>query len=97
MIWVFVAMSSLGSTNTSIYKSSRTRFSSAREGHLPEILSMVSISRNTPLPAILSCVIALIFLVEDDIIVLVEYLGFIDVVFETVTILYRALLSMEVP
>ncbi|XP_063951515.1 Y+L amino acid transporter 2-like isoform X2 [Lytechinus pictus] len=86
MIWVFVAMSSLGSTNTSIYKSSRTRFSSAREGHLPEILSMVSISRNTPLPAILSCVIALIFLVEDDIIVLVEYLGFIDVVFETVTI-----------
>lgn len=64
----------------------RVKFSSAREGHLPEILSMVSISRNTPLPAILSCVLLLVYLIEDDIIALVEYLGFIDVVFESVTI-----------
>ncbi|XP_011672963.2 cystine/glutamate transporter [Strongylocentrotus purpuratus] len=86
LIWLFVAMSALGSFNSSIFRSSRVKFSSAREGHLPEILSMVSISRNTPLPAILSCVLLLVYLIEDDIIALVEYLGFIDVVFESVTI-----------
>ena len=64
----------------------RISFAAAREGHFPEIFSMISITRRTPLPAILFSIVSLIYLIENDIIVLVEYLGFADVVFETITV-----------
>eukprot|EP00057_Strongylocentrotus_purpuratus_P032035 XP_786456.3 PREDICTED: cystine/glutamate transporter [Strongylocentrotus purpuratus] len=86
IIWLFVALSALGSQNSGLFKSARIRFAAAREGHFPEIFSMVSITRRTPLPAILFSVISLIYLIENDIIALVEYLGFADVVFETITV-----------
>ncbi|XP_063951508.1 cystine/glutamate transporter-like isoform X2 [Lytechinus pictus] len=86
IIWLFVALSALGGQNSGLFTSARVRFAAAREGHFPEIFSMVSITRLTPLPAILFAVVSLVYLIENDIIVLVEYLGFADVVFETITV-----------
>ncbi|XP_041453965.1 cystine/glutamate transporter-like isoform X1 [Lytechinus variegatus] len=85
LIWIFVAMSALGSANASVIARSRTVFVAAREGLFPEILSMISLKHSTPLPSIVILLIALMYVVEDDVIVLIEYTMFVDLLFILLT------------
>ncbi|XP_034036910.1 cystine/glutamate transporter [Thalassophryne amazonica] len=50
---IFVALSCYGSMNGSAFAMSRSFYVASREGHLPEVLSMIHIRRHTPLPAVL--------------------------------------------
>ncbi|KAG7241959.1 hypothetical protein INR49_024706 [Caranx melampygus] len=50
---VFVALSCYGSMNGCLFALSRMFYVASREGQLPEVLSMIHVRRNTPLPAVL--------------------------------------------
>jgi L-type amino acid transporter 8 len=49
---IFVACSTLGSANGVIFTSSRLFYVGAREGQMPEILTMVNPKTHTPIPAV---------------------------------------------
>ncbi|TNN49060.1 Cystine/glutamate transporter [Liparis tanakae] len=49
----FVALSCYGSMNGGVFAISRMFFVASREGHLPEVLSMIHVHRHTPLAAVL--------------------------------------------
>ncbi|KAF3419764.1 hypothetical protein E2986_13663, partial [Frieseomelitta varia] len=53
MIPVFVALSTFGAVNGILLTSSRLFYAGACEGQMPEILTMIQISRLTPTPAVL--------------------------------------------
>lgn len=80
MSWVmpiFVALSTFGGVNGMILVSSRLFFVGAREGHMPDVLTYVSVTRHTPVPAclftgLLSCV----YLSSSDIDALINYVSF---------------------
>lgn len=50
---LFVACSTIGSANGVILTSSRLFYAGGREGHMPQILTMISATRLTPIPAVL--------------------------------------------
>uniref|UniRef100_A0A8C4WYU3 Cystine/glutamate transporter n=1 Tax=Eptatretus burgeri TaxID=7764 RepID=A0A8C4WYU3_EPTBU len=50
---IIVALSCFGSLNGGTLSISRTFFVASREGHLPEIISMLHIEKLTPLPAVI--------------------------------------------
>ena len=57
--WVvsaFVAMSTFGAANGSLFSSGRMPFVAARERHLPEILASVHDKRHTPAVSMVFCV-----------------------------------------
>lgn len=56
MIPVFVALSTFGAVNGILLTSSRLFYAGACEGQMPEILTMIQISRLTPTPAVLCMV-----------------------------------------
>ncbi|KAM4037460.1 cystine/glutamate transporter-like [Anomaloglossus baeobatrachus] len=53
VISLLVAMSCFGALNGGIFASSRMLFVASREGHWPNLFSMIHIRRHTPLPALL--------------------------------------------
>ncbi|XP_056373531.1 cystine/glutamate transporter-like isoform X5 [Hyla sarda] len=53
VISILVAMSCFGALNGGIFASSRMLFAASREGHWPNLFSMIHIRRHTPLPALL--------------------------------------------
>ena len=56
MSWVIplsVAFSAFGSLNGSLFTAGRQVYAASKEGHLPEIISYVSMHRMTPVPALL--------------------------------------------
>ncbi|OXB74607.1 UNVERIFIED_CONTAM: hypothetical protein H355_013441 [Colinus virginianus] len=74
---VFVALSCFGSMNGGIFAVSRMFFVASREGHLPEILSMIHVRKHTPLPAVIVLhPLTMIMLFSGDLYSLLNFLSF---------------------
>ncbi|XP_030831478.1 cystine/glutamate transporter-like [Strongylocentrotus purpuratus] len=77
-----VAMSITGSLNGGYLARSRFFYVASREGHIPEIASMMHVNRKTPLPAAaISVPISLMMLVSNDVNTLINYISFSDWLF----------------
>uniref|UniRef100_A0A1I7XJH0 AA_permease domain-containing protein n=1 Tax=Heterorhabditis bacteriophora TaxID=37862 RepID=A0A1I7XJH0_HETBA len=50
---LFVACSTIGSANGVIFTSSRLFYVGAREGQMPQVLTMINKNTRTPIPAVL--------------------------------------------
>ncbi|XP_059170201.1 large neutral amino acids transporter small subunit 1-like [Physella acuta] len=77
IIPIFVALSTFGGVNGLLFTSGRLCFVGAREGQLPGIMAMISVTRHTPLPAILfTGGLSIVMLISDNIYSLINYLSF---------------------
>jgi len=77
LIPVFVAMSTFGGVNGILLTSSRLFYAGACEGQMPEILSMIQVTKMTPAPAVLIvALLSLGYLCSSDIFALINYVGF---------------------
>jgi solute carrier family 7 L-type amino acid transporter-like protein len=77
IIPIFVAMSTFGGVNGILLTSSRLFYAGACEGQMPEILSMIQVSKMTPAPAvIIVALLSLGYLCSSDIFALINYVGF---------------------
>uniref|UniRef100_A0A4W3GB36 Cystine/glutamate transporter n=1 Tax=Callorhinchus milii TaxID=7868 RepID=A0A4W3GB36_CALMI len=72
---VFVALSCFGSMNGGIFAVTRMYYVASREGHLPEILSMINVRKHTPLPAVIYPLTVLLMFMS-DIYSLLNFLSF---------------------
>ncbi|KAM3721088.1 Cystine/glutamate transporter [Dirofilaria immitis] len=76
---IFVAISCAGGLNSIIFSASRMFFVGARDGRLPELLSMISINYLTPLPSLLILgILSLLMLITSDIYLLINYVTFTE-------------------
>ncbi|XP_012884974.1 PREDICTED: cystine/glutamate transporter [Dipodomys ordii] len=74
---IFVALSCFGSMNGGVFAVSRLFYVASREGHLPEILSMIHIRKHTPLPAVIILhPLTIIMLFSGDLYSLLNFLSF---------------------
>ncbi|KAG8453904.1 hypothetical protein GDO86_000506, partial [Hymenochirus boettgeri] len=75
---VVVALSCFGSLNGSVFAVSRMFYVASREGHLPEILSMIHIRKHTPLPAVMFLLpLTIVMLFTGDIYTLLNFFSFV--------------------
>ncbi|XP_048401374.1 cystine/glutamate transporter [Stegostoma tigrinum] len=74
---IFVALSCFGSMNGGVFAVARMFYVASREGHLPEILSMIHVRKHTPLPAVIVLYPLTIFMLfVGDIYSLLNFLSF---------------------
>jgi L-type amino acid transporter 8 len=74
-----VALSTFGGVNGILFTTARLFFVGAREGHMPEVLSMVQVKRLTPAPAVLFMGFSsLIYLCSTDMYRLINYVAFVN-------------------
>ncbi|KAJ0008788.1 hypothetical protein NQD34_016203 [Periophthalmus magnuspinnatus] len=84
---IAAALSAFGSLNGSIFTGGRIMFVAAREGHLPDILSMAHVHRLTPSPSLIfSTTIALVVLMSGDFKTIVNYSSFTSWFFYAITV-----------
>nr|XP_027237041.1 large neutral amino acids transporter small subunit 1-like [Penaeus vannamei] len=78
----FVACSTFGSLNGGIFASSRLFFVGAREGHLPQVLSLININNFTPVPSLVFLGFMTVFmLITSDMHILINYISFSESLF----------------
>ncbi|XP_061163720.1 large neutral amino acids transporter small subunit 2-like isoform X1 [Saccostrea echinata] len=76
---VFVSLSTFGGVNGILFTSARLFFVGGREGHMPKVLSYVSVKHLTPMPAVLFMgLFSLVYLVSSDMEALINYVSFVN-------------------
>lgn len=76
---IFVSLSTFGGVNGILFTSSRLFYVGGRNGHMPQILSMVQIKRLTPMPAcIFMGLLSLVYLTSSDMYALINYVSFVN-------------------
>ncbi|XP_022648579.1 Y+L amino acid transporter 2-like [Varroa jacobsoni] len=79
---IFVALSTFGGLNGGIFASSRLFFVGARQGHLPNMLSMINVDYYTPAPSLVFlCLLSLLYLSNTDVFTLINYTAFSESLF----------------
>ncbi|KAF7656952.1 hypothetical protein LDENG_00034070 [Lucifuga dentata] len=77
VIPLFVALSTFGSANGSLFTAGRLAYVSGREGHMVKILSYISVKCYTPAPALIfNGILALFYIIPADINTLINYFSF---------------------
>ncbi|XP_011188010.1 Y+L amino acid transporter 2 [Zeugodacus cucurbitae] len=79
IIPIMVAISAFGGLSVHIMTSSRMCFVGARNGHMPAILSNISVKQFTPVPSLVFlCILSIIMLVVSDVYVLITYSSIVE-------------------
>ncbi|XP_029972838.1 b(0,+)-type amino acid transporter 1-like [Salarias fasciatus] len=95
------ALSAFGSLNGTFFSGGRVCFVAAREGHMPDILSMAHVHRLTPSPALIfTTVVSLIVLIPGDFQSIVNYFSFTAWFFYAITLsglIYLKIKKPELP
>ncbi|XP_036323745.1 Y+L amino acid transporter 2 [Rhagoletis pomonella] len=79
IIPIMVAISAFGGLSVHIMTSSRMCFVGARNGHMPAILSNISVEQFTPVPSLVFlCILSIIMLVVSDVYVLITYSSIVE-------------------
>jgi len=78
LIPIFVALSTFGGVNGTLFTSARLFFAGADEGQLPQIFACIHAQKFTPVPALLlQCVISVFVLTTGSIYELITYVSFV--------------------
>ncbi|XP_063713395.1 b(0,+)-type amino acid transporter 1-like [Symsagittifera roscoffensis] len=101
IVWVIplsVCFSTLGSTNGEMFACGRIAYSTAREGHLPRILSFCHVDFQTPvLGVIVTVFVSTLYVLAGDFNDLLEYFSFAAWVFYFITVLGLIVLRFKMP
>ncbi|KAM8953242.1 b(0,+)-type amino acid transporter 1-like [Pelodytes ibericus] len=90
-----VALSTFGSANGTFFSGGRVCYVAAREGHMPDVLSMAHVNRLTPSPALIfTAFISLIMIIPADFSSIVNFFSFTAWLFYGITI--SGLLYMKI-
>ncbi|XP_023287334.1 b(0,+)-type amino acid transporter 1-like isoform X3 [Seriola lalandi dorsalis] len=98
---VAAALSAFGSLNGTFFSGGRVCFVAAREGHMPDILSMAHVRRLTPSPALIfTTIVSLVVLIPGDFQSIVNFFSFTAWFFYAITLsglLYLKIKKPELP
>nr|XP_033793452.1 b(0,+)-type amino acid transporter 1-like [Geotrypetes seraphini] len=98
LISLAVALSTFGSANGTFFSGGRMCYVAAREGHMPDILSMAHVRRLTPSPALIfTSIIALILIIPGNFSSIVNFFSFTAWLFYGITIAGLLYLKIKKP